>query len=302
MAAFGGLPRSDHLLVRDYVTAQDHLQYTQLPDGVVAICLTHSNLTAKHLDIRLDLHMSVEAVKERFRCHIGTPVEHQRLILKDSGRMICEISDNSRMLGFYSVVSGNEIHVIDTDPFSLSRNGGLTDTTLVEKYRISDENYDKRSNTIRQYIKDQRAKDPNFKLKPKSTPATAGAAGFSSHAPGEAGPPPGIESVEGITVGARCEVMPGARRGLVKFVGESEVLKAGYWVGVQFDEPVGKNDGSVKGVSLFECAPGFGAFVLGKNVTCGDFPERDLLDDEEDDAEGEGDEGAAKPAVDEDEM
>ena len=40
MAAF----RSDRLLVRDYITAQDHLQYSQLPDGVVAILLTHSNL------------------------------------------------------------------------------------------------------------------------------------------------------------------------------------------------------------------------------------------------------------------
>lgn len=289
MSAFGNLPRADHLLVRDYVTGADHLQYTQLPDGVVAICLTHSNLPAKHLDIRLDLHSTIESVKEKFRTHIGTHIDHQRLILKDSGRTICEMSDNSRMLGYYSVISGNEIHVIDTDPFSLSRNGGLTDVSLVEKYRISDENYDKRSNTIRQYIKDQRAKDPNFKLKPKSTPATAGAAGFSSHAADEepAGPPPGIESVEGISIDARCEVMPGARRGCVKFIGENEAMKPGYWVGVQFDEPLGRNDGSIKGVRLFECSPGFGAFVRGKNVTCGDFPERDLMDDdEEEDAAG----------------
>ncbi len=51
--------RSDHMLVRDYVTAMDHLQYTQLPEDVVCVHMTHSNLTAKHMDIRLNLHMTV---------------------------------------------------------------------------------------------------------------------------------------------------------------------------------------------------------------------------------------------------
>lgn len=34
----------------------------------------------------------------------------------------------------------------------------------------------------------------------------------------------------GITVGARCQVMPGARRGVVMFVGPIEQIKPGYWV------------------------------------------------------------------------
>ena len=40
----------------------------------------------------------------------------------------------------------------------------------------------------------------------------------------------GPESVVGITVGARCQVMPGARRGVVMFVGPIEQIKPGYWV------------------------------------------------------------------------
>ena len=40
----------------------------------------------------------------------------------------------------------------------------------------------------------------------------------------------GIESVEGITVGARCQVMPGARRGVVMFIGAIDQLKPGHWV------------------------------------------------------------------------
>ena len=89
MASFPGLSQMDHDLVRSYVVAADHvrisriyhliiskfftirliilllpenfskLQYSQLPDGIVAILMTHSNLPAKHLDIRLDLHSTV---------------------------------------------------------------------------------------------------------------------------------------------------------------------------------------------------------------------------------------------------
>lgn len=57
-----GFSREDHNMVHSYVTANDHLQYQQLPEGIVCICLTHSNLTAQHPDIRLDLHMTVRII------------------------------------------------------------------------------------------------------------------------------------------------------------------------------------------------------------------------------------------------
>ena len=44
-------------------------------------------------------------------------------------------------------------------------------------------------------------------------------------------------------VGDRCEVEPGAKRGTVKFVGRAEALGRGFWVGLQYDEPLGKHDG-----------------------------------------------------------
>jgi tubulin-folding cofactor B len=48
--------------------------------------------------------------------------------------------------------------------------GGLTDTSLIQKYKISDESYDKRKGTMREYIRNQRALNPNFQL----TPTTSG--------------------------------------------------------------------------------------------------------------------------------
>ena len=43
--------------------------------------------------------------------HCGTAQDFQRLILKSDGKVICEIGDLSRKLGFYSVANGMEIHI-----------------------------------------------------------------------------------------------------------------------------------------------------------------------------------------------
>lgn len=139
------------------------------------------------------------------------------------------MSDDNKMLGFYSVVSGNEIHIIDTDPFSLSRGGGLTDVSLIEKYKMSEEVYEKRAGTMREFIREQRKKDPNFKLTPKMGPGMGKA--DSGDVTVTTQLPPGVESVAGMEVGMRCELTPGARRGTVRFVGEIPEIKAGgYWV------------------------------------------------------------------------
>lgn len=213
--------KSDHQIIRDYITGADHLQYAYVPEGTVCINMTHSNLPPNHPDLRLSLHMTISEVKEKFRFHTGTPVDAQRLLLRDNGRLICEINDNTKKLGYYSVESGMEIHIIDTDPFSLSRNGGLTDVSLVQKYKMSDEDYDQRKGTLRDHIRQQKKLNPNFKL------------GMKSDANAETVPNPGPESVEGISVGMRCEVSPGGRRGVVKYVGEIPNSPTGFWVSAQ---------------------------------------------------------------------
>jgi tubulin-folding cofactor B len=52
---------------------------------------------------------------------------------------------------------------------------------------------------------------------------------------------------DNITVGARCEVESTEegfhKRGTVRYVGETKFAK-GEWIGIEYDEPIGKNDGS----------------------------------------------------------
>jgi hypothetical protein len=70
------------------------------------------------------------------------------------------------------------------------------------------------------------------------------------------GPDEYAAEAELISVGQRCEVAPpGAsdegseaggmmmKRGVVKYVGQVAELKPGWWIGVEYDEPVGKHDG-----------------------------------------------------------
>ena len=51
-----------------------------------------------------------------------------------------------------------------------------------------------------------------------------------------------------IPVGARCEVETSEedfhKRGTVRFVGPTKFGQGGVWVGIEYDDPIGKNDGS----------------------------------------------------------
>ena len=67
------------------------------------------------------------------------------------------------------------------------------------------------------------------------------------------------------TVGTRVRVDKSGegvyiRSGTVRYAGNVD-FGAGAWVGVEYDEPVGLNDGSVQGKRYFACRDRYGGFV-----------------------------------------
>ena len=90
------------------------------------------------------------------------------------------------------------------------------------------------------------------------------------------------EEADAVTVGTRCEIVIGTRRGEVKYVGKVPELAPGYWIGAQLDEPTGDSDGKVKGKQYFQVpAAKFGIFIRPKDDNFGDYPHIDDLDENE---------------------
>jgi len=113
----------------------------------------------------------------------------------------------------------------------------------------------------------------------EGVPVLAGEAGGSSSstAPGtrraSAEPvssPEGIHDMASLTlpyVGARVRFTNrgGLDPGTVAFVGATE-FAPGVWIGINCDEPIGKNDGIVKETRYFECAEQHGIFVRPRAI------------------------------------
>ncbi|CAI8012145.1 CAP-Gly domain-containing linker protein 3, partial [Geodia barretti] len=57
-----------------------------------------------------------------------------------------------------------------------------------------------------------------------------------------------------------------SKSGTVRFGGAIDFL-GGQWAGIELDEAVGKNDGSLKGIRFFTCKPKFGLFVPMQRIS-----------------------------------
>ncbi|KAK5116067.1 hypothetical protein LTR85_009349 [Meristemomyces frigidus] len=67
-----------------------------------------------------------------------------------------------------------------------------------------------------------------------------------------------------LRAGQKIELNDG-RIATVRFAGTTS-FQTGDWIGVELDEPTGKNDGSVKGERYFECEQGYGMFLRPAGV------------------------------------
>jgi tubulin-folding cofactor B len=313
------LNNGDLLALKAYVTAKDATQYDHLHPTTVLLDLTHSNLVQKHVEIRFDLQDSLATLRSRIHQSTGTPAGFQHLQILHNNNILQEIpssTSDSYKLGYFGLENGMTVHCVDLDPHSGSRGGQYEDTSLVKKYVMSDEEYDKRKGTLRDWEREQKKRDDTFTLAKharqhrelvdaqrqaklglelprgfeydtngKVVRVDEEDLGMHSSVSADSGDLDieGAETVQDIEVGMRCQVQPGDRRGRVAFVGVvPEIGGGGYWVGVIFDEPVGKTDGHAGPKQYFHAGPGYGGFVRAKNIDVGDFPERDIFDELDD--------------------
>ncbi|KAM8712863.1 hypothetical protein ACLKA7_013229 [Drosophila subpalustris] len=63
-----------------------------------------------------------------------------------------------------------------------------------------------------------------------------------------------------IVLGESVLIRPYNTSGVVSFVGTTH-FQPGAWIGVELDTPTGKNDGTVQGITYFQCKPKHGIFV-----------------------------------------
>eukprot|EP01137_Pigoraptor_chileana_P022989 Opistho-2@88582 len=230
--------------------------------SIVTLMVTTS-LGAMASERRFDKALTVLQVKEKLELITGSTAGYMRLQLHDrKDAVVCTLHDDNAMLGAYPVEDYMRLHVVDTDPHK--KRGEFEDLSKIEKYEMEEDQYEKLGDSVRAFKKRNKlgrfaddAVDPDCE---------------------------GEEDIEGVAVGARCEVTVDAsmgKRGTVRYVGKAS-FKPGYWVGVQYDEPLGKNNGTVEGRKYFECPNNYGAFVRPKFVKVGDYPEEDLgLSDDE---------------------
>jgi len=259
------------------------LRFLLQSDSTVRLHVSHSNLKQTKLqEIRLDRHMTIADVKSKLVSHTGTSPSAMVLqLLDNNNNVIAWMNEDHRKLGFYSPVDGFVIHVIDTDPTSMSANGWLEDVSKVEKYNISDADYNARDNTYRKFKEQKLKDDPTWTLE-KEMAKRRGVEYVPKVNETITDPDHMKDLAQGIKIGDRCTCEPGDRRGEVKYVGIIDGLPLGFWVGVKYDEPVGKNDGTVKGKKLFDAPPGFGGFIRPDKVKTGDYPPLDEFGEDSD--------------------
>ena len=143
--------------------------------------------------------------------------------------------------------------------------GQFEDVSQVPKYEMADSDYDKRTDSVRSFLR--RRRWGRFDAEAER----------QREAEEERRRAEEAELTAAMSPGCRCVVsIPGQprHRGTIAYVGLTD-FKPGHWVGVRYDEPVGKHDGSVGGRRYFECPQRYGAFVRPQRVTVGDFPPED---------------------------
>ncbi|KAI9467756.1 hypothetical protein LPJ78_001714 [Coemansia sp. RSA 989] len=226
--------------------------------AIVTLFVESRNATSEQ---RFVSTITADELHARLELIVGIPPQSQQLELVDA-KTKASIPIPSQQQPLLSASNFAVLRVSSSEPQCRQLN--FNDLSQVEKYEMADDEYDAKQNTVRAF---KRRHNMGRFADNKSAMSIDDDDEYEKEA-------------REIKVGSRCRVsfqQAGMERlGTVRFVGKTQ-FRSGFWVGVEFDEPVGKNDGSVNNVRYFTCSPEHGSFVRPDMVTAGDFPEEDLF-------------------------
>ncbi|CAH2353431.1 tubulin-specific chaperone B [[Candida] railenensis] len=203
---------------------------------------------------------------------------NEYVVISDSNEYSEEKDRSVHISSIKGVVPYCRFHVKDGNPDSvlaqLEQEEQAQDgqNEAAYEFKLSEDEYAKKNNTVLNWKKSNQLGrfDPQFnEIKQRNIEEN-------------------LEISSSMKTGDMCRVIniQGERRGVVKFVGKIPELSKGeedeIWVGVEFHEPVGKNDGTIDGRRIFECRQNHGSILKPKQVEVGDFPELDPFADSDD--------------------
>lgn len=235
--------------------------YSVITSDFVNVSITNSVQGSCCVERRFQKGITVDEFKGKLELLTGGNSVTMIIEVYDKNdKLICKLEEGQRLLGSYPIDDGMRIHVIDN--FSST----TEDLNRVKKFEISEEEYAKKTDTVKAFLEKNKLgkyneEEMKKKIEEKKLEEEA------------------EERLASLCkVGDRCEVsVPNQprRKATILYIGKTE-FKEGWWIGVKYDEPLGKNDGSVGDKRYFECPPKYGGFVKPTYVKVGDFPEEDF--------------------------
>lgn len=145
--------------------------------------------------------------------------------LYNGDKLLGRLDNNTRLLGSYPIEDGMRLHVIDSFLFS---------EDFVEKFELTEEQYNQRQDTLKSFLKKNNLGKYNEEEMKELEEKRKKAAEEEQ------------KKAALCTLGSRCQVQvkgQPSKRGEIMYNGELEGKK-GIFIGIKYDEPLGKNDGS----------------------------------------------------------
>ena len=202
-----------------------------------------SSIPLHDLKYRLEPIVGVPPSNQILEIHSSRTDHEQQSTLSGSGpfpasvrsTLVLAVPPNSevetRSLDELGVLDGMAIKVLDTRPKELIQT--YTDESLVDKYVMDDNTYAARRDTVLAF----KQRNQLGRFDPSKAPNSTTASTQSHNLP------PDLVPTKRCQVDLLSGTGSNPRKATVRFVGNTN-FAPGTWIGVEYDEPVGKNDGS----------------------------------------------------------